>query len=137
MAKKWRSKKTKKGKTIRFPLKSRQVSASQKRDVHKQSIKTAEVPEEIVKPTMTKEEFRRGYVDAYYPGLTGYGYQAEMITESEAKKIMNDILKDVVRIEEYGHTPVLVMKDGRRLWATDTDDFPVPTAEEFEDEEEW
>lgn len=80
---------------------------------------------------MRMEEFRDGYVDAYYPGLTGYGYQAEMLTKDEGKEVMERILKNVVRIETCGNgSPILIMKDGKELFVDDTDDFPVPTSEE-------
>jgi hypothetical protein len=81
---------------------------------------------------MTMEEFREGYVDAHYPGLTGYGYQAEMISERRAMQVMEKILKDVVWIERCVNMhPVLHMKDGKELYVQDTDDFPTPTSEEW------
>ena len=82
---------------------------------------------------MPIEEFREGYVDAYYPGLTGYAYQAEIISEDDAREVMEDILKGVAWIQRCADMhPILHMKDGKELYVQDTDDFPQPTSEEEE-----
>jgi len=81
---------------------------------------------------MSIEEFREGYVDAHYPGLTGYAYQAEFIDEDAAMKIMNEILGGVKWIERCVNMhPILHMKDGRELYVDDTNDFPTPTNEDI------
>jgi len=80
--------------------------------------------------TMDVGEFREGYVDAYYPNLEGYAYQADIIGPDEGRKVMDAILKDVAWIEQCGNaSPVLHMKDGKDLHVDDTDAFPAPTSE--------
>lgn len=86
---------------------------------------------------VSRAEFRKGYVDAYYPGLTGYGYQAEMLTEDEGREAMEKIMSGVAWIEQCSDlsAPILHMRDGRTLYAQDTSDFPQPTSESIEEEE--
>jgi len=82
---------------------------------------------------MSKEEFEHGYIYGAYPGLTGYAYKAEFISEEQAKKVMQEIMKGVDWIEVGpGDWPVLHMKDGRELYVMDTGDFPMPTSEDIE-----
>ena len=86
-----------------------------------------------------KEEFRRGYVDAHYPGQVGYAYQADILGFEDGRWVMHQILRDVDWIEDWheGH-PVLHMKDGTTLYAQDSNDFPQPYSgdEESEDRED-
>jgi len=85
---------------------------------------------------MPIREFREGYVTAHYPGLTGYAYQGEIIDEDAAMEIMNEILQKVDWIEQcVTMHPVLHLKDGKELYAQDTDDFPQPTSEPLEEDE--
>ena len=80
---------------------------------------------------MSKEEFIDGYVDAYFPNLTGYAYQSEILTEEEAKTVMHEIVKRIDWIEERESShPILHMQDGKELFVDDTNDFPKPTDEE-------
>lgn len=88
---------------------------------------------------MLKSEFRKGYVDADYPGLGGYAFDGEIISVGDGRGVMHDIMMDVEWIEdsptELG--PILHMKKGSRfgetLYALDSNDFPQPTEEEEEE----
>lgn len=87
---------------------------------------------------MTLQEFREGYVIAHYPGLTGYAYQGEIIDEDEAMNVMAEILGKVAWIEQcVASHPILHLKDGKELFAQDTNDFPQPTNEPLDENEEW
>jgi hypothetical protein len=130
------------GESLRHSLASRGVKtkrASNPIDMiarPKLSTKKPLGPPEGVK-TMSKDEFEHGYVYGFYPGLTGYGYQADFISEEDAKAIMERIMKKVAWIEDTERgSPILHMKDGSELDVGDTEDFPKPTDEGIEGERE-
>ena len=85
------------------------------------------------------EDFRKSYIDSWFPNLTGYAYQADMIDADEGKKVMRSILRKIEEIKPegvYGH-PEFRLR-GERDWRSvvDTDDFPVPSDEPWNGEEE-
>jgi hypothetical protein len=115
---------------------SRGIRTGQKHRTPAPSLKHANKPPEGVK-VMSKDEFEHGYVYGFYPGLTGYGYQADFISEEDAKAIMERIMKKVAWVEDTERgSPILHMKDGSELDVGDTEDFPKPTDEDIEGERE-
>ena len=87
---------------------------------------------------MDIDEFTQGYVYAHYPNLEGYGYQADWIEPAEARDIMVEIVKQISWVEDVPQGPILHMKDGRTLYALDSEDFPQPSDESPEwGEEEY
>ena len=80
------------------------------------------------------EEIRRGYVDAHYPGLTGYAYQADMMDEDDGRWVMHDILKRIVEIDwpPDSHPSFRVQGEEDWKYVQDTNDFPWPTSEDIE-----
>jgi hypothetical protein len=78
-----------------------------------------------------------GYVDARYPGLTGYAYQAEMLDPEKGTETMESILDDIVELRwpEDAH-PEFRLK-GEDNWRSieDTEDFPQPSADPVDDAE--
>ena len=83
--------------------------------------------------------FLDSYVYSDYPGLTGYGYQAEMIEESEGVRIMEKLARKIEEINPdgvYGHPEFRVRGETKWRSVADMNDFPVPTAEPWDYEEE-
>lgn len=82
------------------------------------------------KKEMSKAEFSKGYIDSWFPNICGYAYHAEIVSPRTGRGIMNDIMKKVDWIEDWGKgSPVLHMKDGTELFVQDSNDFPQPTDE--------
>lgn len=85
------------------------------------------------------EDFVSGYVEGQYPGLTGYAYQADMVSIERGREIMDELLDDIVEIRYVGDAHPEFRLKGEDNWrsSVDTEDFPQPSAdEEGEDEEE-
>lgn len=88
------------------------------------------------------EDLRECYVDAHFPGLESYIYEAELLYIEDGEGVMEEILHKVVEIDwPDDGTPSLRLR-GKDKWLSveDSEDFPQPSTDfiegEGEDEEE-
>jgi hypothetical protein len=67
---------------------------------------------------MTREEIRRGYIDARCPGITGYAYQATTWCVDCGRAIARRLVRDWERSGKLGEITHLDLGN--------TEQFPVP-----------
>jgi len=81
-------------------------------------------------------DVRSGYVDAHYPGLQSYAYNAELISVDDGESVMRRILKEIDWIEwPIDDHPAFHLR-GEPANAihsiVDSDSFPQPTVESID-----
>ena len=81
------------------------------------------------------QDLRDGYVDAKFPNLTSYAYQADHISIEDGEAAMEDILSKIVEIQwaEGEHPRFKLKGDDKLRFVEDTDDFPQPDDQPFDE----
>lgn len=80
------------------------------------------------------EDLRKGYVDAHFPNLGSYAYEADLLTIEEGREIMDDLLSKMVEIDwpDDEHPRFKLKGETKFRHIEDSDDFPQPDTEPFE-----
>lgn len=84
------------------------------------------------------EAIRRDYVDAHYPGLQSYAYNAELLSIDEGEEVMERILREITEIDwnPHEHPAFKIRNESGWRHIDSMDDFPQPTSDSLEEESE-